>query len=110
MVEGHLPKDSGLCHLFLMHTTGAITTGELDPGTDQDYLDAFEVIMPKLNYRHPHDPSHVVDHIWSSVIGTSLTLPFNEGKLMLGKWQRVIFIEFYGPKEREIVLFITKTV
>lgn len=97
---------SGLCHLFLTHTTAALTTADLDPGTDLDILDAIEEIIPKLNYRHPHDPVHTKDHIASSIIGTSLTIPFENKKLILGTWQRVILIEFNGPKEREIIVSI----
>ncbi len=57
---------TGLCHVFIKHTTACITTADLDPGTDLDMLDAFEVMMPKLNYRHPHNPAHAPDHILSS--------------------------------------------
>lgn len=95
---------NGQVNLFLTHTTAALTTADLDPGTDQDYLDAFEAIIPKLEYRHPHDPAHAPDHILSSLIGTSLTLPVENGQLVLGIWQRVVLIEFDGPREREIVI------
>lgn len=104
LVAKELVEGSGLCHLFLTHTTAALTTADLDPGTDLDMLDAYEVMFPKLNYRHPHDPSHVGDHIMSSLIGTSLTLPVENGKLILGTWQRVVLIEFDGPKERELII------
>ena len=95
-------KDSGLIFLFALHTTCALTTADLDPGTDLDMLDAFENMIPKLNYRHPHDPSHVGDHIMSSIIGTSLTLPFENKNLVLGTWQRVVLVEFDGPRERKV--------
>lgn len=95
---------SGACHLCVLHTTAALTTADLDPGTDLDMLDAFEEIIPKLRYRHPHNPAHVPDHILSALIGTSVTLPAEEGKLLLGTWQRVVLIELDGPREREIVL------
>lgn len=94
----------GLVNLFLTHTTAALTTADLDPGTDLDYLDAFEEMVPKLNYRHPHDSSHTPDYIISVLIGTSLTLPVENGRLVLGTWQRVVLIEFDGPREREIVI------
>lgn len=97
-------ESTGLINLFLLHTTAAITTADLDPGTDLDMLDAFEAMMPKLNYRHPHNPGHVTDHILSSIIGASLTLPFKNGKLILGEWQRVVLIELDGPREREILV------
>src|SRR6476646_11649267 len=82
----------GVCHLSVLHTTAALTTADLDPGTDLDMLDAFAAMVPKLEYRHPHNPAHVPDHILSSLIGT---------------WQRVVLIELDGPREREIVLTIT---
>lgn len=98
----------GVCNIFIAHTTAALTTADLDPGTDQDYLDAFEEIAPKLNYQHPHNPSHAPDHILSSLIGTSLVVPAENGQLFLGTWQRVVLIELDGPRQRQIILsFLT---
>jgi len=99
-------KDSGLVFLFALHTTCALTTADLDPGTDLDMLDAFEVIIPKLKYRHPHDPSHVGNHIMSSMIGTFLILPFENKNLVLGTWQRVVLIEFDGPRNRSLKISV----
>ena len=98
---------SGVCHLLVLHTTAALTTADLDPGTDLDMLDAFEAMMPKLNYRHPHNPAHVPDHILSALIGTSVGLPFEKGKLLLGTWQRVVLVELDGPRERELVVTVS---
>ena len=94
----------GLCHLFVAHTTAALTTADLDPGTDLDMLDAFQAMIPKLAYRHPHNPQHVPDHILSSLIGTSLIVPIKERRLVLGTWQRVVLIEFNGPRGRKIIV------
>ena len=95
---------NGLCHVFAKHTTCAITTADLDPGTDLDMLDAFEKIVPKLNYRHPHNPSHVPDHIMSCIIGPGVLLPVHSGQLQLGTWQRVVLIELDGPRKRDVAL------
>jgi secondary thiamine-phosphate synthase enzyme len=95
---------TGTCHLSILHTTAALTTADLDPGTDLDMLDAFEEMIPKLRYRHPHNPAHVPDHILSALIGTSVDLPADKGKLLLGTWQRVVLIELDGPRERDVVL------
>lgn len=106
-INSELKKQSikdGVCNLFLTHTTAALTTADLDPGTEQDYLKAFEELIPKLDYKHPHDPSHMPDHILSTLIGTSLTLPVENGQLVLGTWQRVVLIEFDGPRERQVML------
>jgi thiamine phosphate synthase YjbQ (UPF0047 family) len=74
-----------------------LTTADLDPGTDLDLLDAFDAIIPKLNYRHPHDPTHVPDHILSTLIGTSLLLPVKDREPLLGEWQRIVLVECDGP-------------
>ncbi len=100
--------DGGLCHVFVKHTTCAVTTADLDPGTDLDMLDAFEEIIPKLNYRHPHNPAHVGDHIMSSIIGPGVLVPIGDGKLDLGTWQRMVLVELDGPREREIILTMIK--
>ena len=104
-VEEFLRKkkvQDGVCNLFITHTTAALTVTDLDPGTDHDLLDAYTEMVPKLKYRHPHDPSHVGDHILSALIGVSLNVPFKKGKLILGTWQRVVIIDFNGPRERSV--------
>ena len=98
---------TGVCHLFVLHTTAALTIADLDPGTDLDLLDAFDAMVPKLKYRHPHDPAHVGDHILSSLIGTSLCVPVDNGQPMLGTWQRIILVELDGPRTRDLVMTFT---
>ena len=95
-------KKSGVCVLSVAHTTCGLTTADLDPGTDLDILQAFRKMIPKISYRHPHDPSHTPDHILSAIIGTSVSLIFENQTLSLGTWQRVILVELNGPKERNI--------
>lgn len=99
----------GICNIHLTHTTAALTTADLDPGTDLDLLDAIDAIIPKLKYRHPHNPSHTVDHIALSLIGTSLSIPYEDKKLILGTWQRIVLIEFNGPRERKIIATIANS-
>lgn len=104
LVQKSIPADTTLCHVFVAHTTCAITTADLDPGTDLDLLEAVWEMIPKLNYRHPHDPSHVPAHLASSIIGPSVTVPIQDGKLVLGTWQRIILIELDGPRNRTIII------
>ena len=99
---------TGLCHVFTKHTTSCITTADLDPGTDLDMLDAFEEIVPKLKYRHPHNPAHVPDHIMSSIIGPGVLVPVHSGRLQLGTWQRIVLIELDGPRQRDIAMTFIK--
>ncbi len=97
-----MSADSGVCVVFAAHTTCAITTADLDPGTDQDLLDALRRLLPRMSYRHPHDPTHTPDHLLSSIIGPSVTVPYANGRLMLGTWQRIILVELDGPRERTV--------
>ena len=108
-VQSHLPDATGIGCLNVLHTTAALATADLDPGTDLDMLDAFEAMMPKLRYRHPHNPEHVPDHILSTLLGTALTLPVDAGALVLGTWQRVILVELDGPRTRELTLTFLKS-
>jgi secondary thiamine-phosphate synthase enzyme len=105
MVEAHLQEahaESGICFVFAAHTTCALTTADLDPGTDLDLLDALRRLLPKMSYRHPHDPAHTPDHILSSLIGPSIAVPFANGQLLLGTWQRIILVELDGPRQRTV--------
>lgn len=100
---------SGVCFVSALHTTCALTTADLDVGTDKDLLSFLRAIEPQLSYRHPHDPKHAPDHLLSSIIGTSLSIPIKHGKLYLGTWQRIILIELDGPRDRRVVCNVLAT-
>lgn len=107
-VEAELRDHTGIVYIFVKHTTAAITTADLDPGTDDDYIKAFEKIVPELEFYHPHNPKHFPDHFLSTAVGTSLNVPAKNGKLTLGTWQRIVLIEFDGPRERELTISLLK--
>src|SRR5215472_4285962 len=106
-VEAYLQeaqKADGICLAFAAHTTCALTTADLDPGTDLDLLQALRHVLPRLSYRHPHDPAHAPDHILSAILGPSLTVPYKNRRLLLGTWQRLVLIELDGPRQRTVHL------
>jgi secondary thiamine-phosphate synthase enzyme len=92
----------GLCVLFVAHTTAALTTGEVGEGTEDDLLEVVEQIIPRIRFRHAHDPSHAWSHMASSLLGPSLALPVSAGRVILGTWQSVLLIELDGPRRRDI--------
>jgi len=94
--------EEGVCTIFVSHSTCALTTADLDPGTDLDFLDALRHLLPHIAYRHPHDPSHTPDHILSSIIGSSLAVPYRNRGLLLGTWQRIVLVELDGPRQRTV--------
>src|SRR3989449_7877534 len=98
---------SGICVVFVAHSTCALTTADLDPGTDLDFLDALRRILPNISYRHPHDPSHTPDHILSSIIGPSVAVPYENRQLLLGTWQRIVLVELSGPRRRTLHISFT---
>lgn len=97
-------RPEGVCVVFAAHTTCALTTADLDPGSDLDLLQALRSLLPRQTYRHPHDPAHMPDHILASLIGPSVVAPYANRRLALGTWQRVVLIELDGPRQRTIHL------
>lgn len=99
---------SGVVTIFVTGSTGALTTIEYEPGLLKDFPDMLSRIAPdKLNYAHEemwHD-GNGRSHVKASLIGPSLTIPFNDDKLLLGTWQQIVFIELdTRGRERNIVL------
>jgi secondary thiamine-phosphate synthase enzyme len=92
----------GFLHLIALHTTCALTTIDSDPGIDLDLFDFLNGIIPQLKWRHPHNPAHAPAHLLSSIIGPTFVVPFSDGRLLLGSWQRIILVELDGPRERKI--------
>lgn len=105
-VTKQLPDGDGTACIFIKHTTAAITTADLDPGTDLDLLDALADLLPQKQWRHPHDSSHshVSAHLLASLIGPNICVPYQNGQLELGQWQRIVLLEFDGPRRREITI------
>ena len=100
--------EEGVCLLFIQHTTAALTVGEVGEGTEEDLMDVLEKIIPKMRFRHAHDPAHAPAHMIASILGPSLTLPVAHRKLVLGTWQSVLLIELDGPRERTVHMQLLK--
>ena len=96
----------GFCHLFVPHTTAAVTINEnADPSVMADILMVLnQVIGDHEPYRHLEGNSPA--HIKSSLFGPQLTLIINDGRLVLGTWQGIYFCEFDGPRTRRLHLKI----
>jgi secondary thiamine-phosphate synthase enzyme len=97
---------SGLCNLFVTHTTAAVIVSEnWDPDVTTDMLAQLERIVPRENsYRHGEGNSQA--HILSVMLSTSINIPMRRGKLALGKWQGVMLAEFDGPRERNVIVSV----
>ncbi len=95
--------DSGICHVFTMHTTTAISVNEAEPGLLQDILKAASSIVPEgAGYVHDRGDGNAHAHIQAMLLGNSAAIPVENGRLALGTWQRVLFLELDGPRQRKV--------
>jgi len=90
--------------LFCPHTSAAVTINEgWDPAVAQDLDRALAALVPRIPYRHAEGNSPA--HLLATLVGPSVHLAVDEeGRLQLGRWQRIFFCEFDGPRERELWL------
>ncbi len=95
---------NGHCVVFVPHTTAGITINEnADPSVRSDILTALSKAVPdNLPYRHGEGNSPA--HVKASIMGPSVTVMIEEGKLKLGTWQGIYFCEFDGPRSRKVYL------
>ena len=101
---------NGIITIFVAGSTGSIITIEFEPGLKRDFPDMLSRIIPKdLKYGHEqmwHD-GNGHSHVKASLIGPSLTIPFVDKKLSLGRWQQVVFLELdTRSRDRELILQI----
>ena len=97
----------GVCVLFVRHTTAGLTVNEnADPDVASDMLLALRTLIPQHGMGFKHGEQNSDAHIKASLVGPSVTVPFADGKLLLGRWQGIFLCEFDGPRRREVVLSI----
>ncbi|MBL7130886.1 MAG: YjbQ family protein [Candidatus Omnitrophica bacterium] len=100
--------ENGIVNISIPGSTAGLTTCEYEPGLVQDLKDIFEKLIPQ-GRRYAHDNTwgdgNGHSHLRASLLGPSLTVPFNNNSLVLGAWQQIIFIDFDNrPRKRKITL------
>jgi secondary thiamine-phosphate synthase enzyme len=105
--------ESGAVVVFSVGSTGAITTIEYEPGLKKDFPRIMEKIAPySENYEHHKTwgDDNGSGHVKASIVGPSVVIPFNNSKLLLGRWQQVVVINFDTRKrKRRVVLQILRS-
>jgi secondary thiamine-phosphate synthase enzyme len=97
----------GLCVLYVQHTTAGLTVNEnADPDVPRDMLLALRTLIPQhgMGFRHGEENSDA--HIKASLVGSSVTIPFHNGELLLGRWQGIFLCEFDGGRERKVIMML----
>jgi len=98
----------GICVLFTQHTTCGLTINEnADPDVKSDMLLFLKNTIPQFYDGFRHFEHNSDAHIKSSLVGASVTVPFENGKLLLGRWQGIYLCEFDGARERKVVMMIS---
>lgn len=101
------PQANGLVNVYIPHTTAGITINEAaDPDVFYDLKFAFKRLSPKLR-EFLHKEGNSDSHLLSSLVGSSITIPFESDELLLGTWQGIFFCEFDGPRQREVIISIS---
>jgi secondary thiamine-phosphate synthase enzyme len=93
----------GSCHLFLRHTTAGLMVVTSEKDVPDDIMDILQTLTPPRAYRHD-SAAHVAAHFLSALVGPSVHVPVRDGKLALGEFQRIVLMEFEGPRRREVEL------
>ena len=109
-VQKHLTEANqreGVVVLYVQHTTAGLTVNEnADPDVPRDMLHLLRTVIPQhgMGFRHGEENSDA--HIKATLVGSSVTIPFHEGKLLLGRWQGVFLCEFDGGRERQVIMVV----
>jgi secondary thiamine-phosphate synthase enzyme len=103
--------DEGMVTVFVSGSTAAVSTIEYEPGLINDFPDMLSRVVPNdIEYKHDEtwQDGNGHSHVRASLIGPSLTIPFKDGELMLGKWQQIVLFEMdTRQRTREIIVQIT---
>ncbi|MDT5060554.1 MAG: hypothetical protein QOH63_1013 [Acidobacteriota bacterium] len=109
-VRGKLKESratSGICVLYVQHTTAGLTINEnADPDVPRDMLHALRSLIPQHGMDFSHGEENSDAHIKASLVGSSVTVPFHDGELLLGRWQGIFLCEFDGPRERKVIMML----
>ena len=100
-------QPEGVVVLYVQHTTAGLTVNEnADPDVPRDMLHLLRTLIPQhgMGFRHGEENSDA--HIKATLVGSSVTIPFADGKLLLGRWQGIFLCEFDGGRERQVIMMI----
>ncbi len=100
--------ESGICTIYVHHTTAGVTINEnADPSVRSDMIDVLDRLVPwKGGYAHAEGNSAA--HVKASLMGSSVAVPIDGGRLALGTWQGLYFCDFDGPRTRKATVKIVE--
>lgn len=94
---------NGLVNISTKHTTSSIMINEDEEGLKKDYVKFLEKIVPKDNYLHDRIDNNATSHLKAMLTTPTQTLPLIDGKISLGTWQSIFFVELDGPRSNRTI-------
>ena len=96
--------ENGIVNIFTKHSTSAIRVNENEKGLLLDFEKALkDIVKEKDNYKHDFIDNNAASHIRAFLLGASETIPIADGRLDLGTWQSIFFVELDGPRSNRTV-------
>lgn len=94
-----------LAVVYTPHTTTSVVINEGESGLLEDILEFMEKLVPfGKGYKHDRIDSNADAHLKATILGNSAVIPIENGRLALGTWQKILFVEFDGPRTRRVVV------
>ncbi len=107
LIVGQSSCKIGVVNIYSRHSTSGIVINENEKGLLKDFQDVLEKLVPSNeNYNHNRIDNNADSHIRSFLIGNTVTIPLYDGKLDLGTWQSIFFVELDGPRRRKVTVTV----
>ncbi len=100
-------KDGDVAVIYTTHTTTAVIINEAESGLMRDVVTTLSKLIPeRAGYEHDRIDSNADAHLRAALLGNSVVIPIENGRLALGTWQRILFVELDGPRRRRVIVKI----
>ena len=101
--------EQGICLIYSLHTTTGIVVNEAEPGLIQDMTKLMASLAPQgAGYLHDRNGGNAHAHLQAMLLGNSTVIPVEGKRLILGTWQRILFVELDGPRQRRVYVKIIR--
>ena len=101
--------EHGICLIYTLHTTTGIVVNEAEPGLIQDLTTLMASLAPQgAGYLHDRNGGNAHAHLKAMLLGNSAVIPVEGKRLILGTWQKILFVELDGPRHRRVCVKLIK--
>ena len=106
--DGVPDNATGVCTVFVKHTTAGVVVQENEPNLVGDIENFLDDLVPDEGHAHDRLDGNADSHLRATLVGSDVSIPVEDGELVLGTWQSVLFVECDGPRRREVVVQVVE--